>query len=136
MAPEIGHMFEQDFGKRACSRKTVSLFFGRRFDRYLLIPARDAAGRGYFRQGFVQMLEGDGHRAISCKRPFPRNQLIRDDPERVDITALIERFTAYLLGRHVVGGPDNLPRPSYTGVQTQDARRSEISQLYFAAAAD
>ena len=60
------------------------------------------------------LLEHDGKRGLREERRPTREELVEDDPHRIEIRPRVELLAARLLGRHVLGGTD------------EDAARGEL----------
>jgi hypothetical protein len=67
-------------------------------------------GRAVERRRLVDVLEQGRERRIALERDATREDLERDDPERVQVAAMVDLGGLRLLGAHVVRRPDDVAR--------------------------
>ena len=73
------------------------------------------------------MLHRDLERRFARERQLPRQQLVQNDPDGVDVRALVDRRAACLLRREVLRGPDDRARLGH--LARRGARDAEVGHL-------
>jgi hypothetical protein len=73
------------------------------------------------------VLHRDLERRLACERQLPGEKLVQDDPDRVDVGALVDGRAARLLRREVLRRPDD--RPSFGHLARRRSRDAEVRDL-------
>ena len=81
------------------------------------------------RGGLVDVLERDGDEALALEGHGAGQQLEEDDPERVDVRAVVDRLARRLLGRDVVRGAEHRARLRDAVLDVERARDPEVGHL-------
>ena len=81
------------------------------------------------------VLDPDRERRVALERDSPGRHLVKDDAERVDVGAGVDRLALDLLRAHVFRGPDHDPRPG-DALPLERAGDTEIHDVDAAALVD
>jgi len=76
----------------------------------------------------MRVAVNDAHRRARRERPLPREHLVEDAAEAVEVAALVGRLRVALLGAHVVRRAEDLPRARERGVQPHLLGEPEIDE--------